>query len=246
MIMSHRIAEHPDVLLPVMICQDGFITSHAIENIIIEEDAAAQAFVGDYRPSKHLLNPSESLGIGPYSISAFYMEMKRKQFEAMNSARKVIDDVSKDFGKHMGRHYGMYEAYKMEDAELAVLLMSSAAGTGKDAVDALREKGIKAGLVKLRVFRPFPAKELATVFRKVKAVGIMDRSDGFSGNGGPIGAETRAALYGNADGIKTRNYLFGLGGRDVRVEDFHVIFGELQDMVDGKQLSDCRYVGVRE
>jgi pyruvate ferredoxin oxidoreductase alpha subunit len=245
MLMAHRIAEHPDVLLPVMICQDGFITSHAIENIIIEDDEPVRAFVGEYNPPKHLLNPSESLGVGPYSVSAFYMEMKRKQFEAMNSARAVISDVSKDFGARIGRRYGMFEAYRMEDAEMAVLLMSSSAGTGKDAVDALRAKGVKAGLVKLRVFRPFPAKELADVFRGVKALGIMDKSDGFSGNGGPLGAEVRAALCGRPGGAKTCNYVFGLGGRDIRVDDFHVIFGELKGMIDGKQLPDCRYIGVR-
>jgi pyruvate ferredoxin oxidoreductase alpha subunit len=245
MLMAHRIAEHPDVLLPVMICQDGFITSHAIENIVIEDDESARAFTGEYNPAKHLLNPKESLGVGPYSVSAFYMEMKRSQFEAMNNARKVIRDVSEDFAKRMGRSYGMFEAYRMEDAETAVLLMGSSAGTGKDAVDALREKGVKAGLVKLRVFRPFPAEELATVFRGVKALGIMDKCDGFSGNGGPLGAEVRAALYGKSDGIKTCNYIFGLGGRDIKVEDFRVIFGELKDGIDGKPLPDCRYIGVR-
>jgi pyruvate ferredoxin oxidoreductase alpha subunit len=246
MLMAHRIAEHPDVLLPVMICQDGFITSHAIENIIIEDDEPVKAFVGTYEPPKHLLNPEESLGIGPYSISAFYMEMKRKQFEAMDSARAVIRDISAKFGEFTGRSYGMFEAYRMDDAETAVLLMSSSAGTGKDAVDALRERGIKAGLVKLRVFRPFPAAELASVFKGVKALGIMDKSDGFSGNGGPLGAEVRSALYGKTDGIKTINYVFGLGGRDIRVEDFYAIFEELADMTRGDVRPDCRHIGVRE
>jgi pyruvate ferredoxin oxidoreductase alpha subunit len=246
MLMAHRIAEHPDVMLPVMICQDGFITSHAVENIVTEDDGPVRDFIGEYRPEKYLLNPQESLGVGPYSISIYYMEIKRQQFEAMRNARRVIADVAADFAALTGREYGMFESYRMDGAELAVLLMSSSAGTGKVAVDGLRERGFNVGLVKLRVFRPFPAEELPPVFRGVKALGIMDKSDGFSGCGGPLGAEVRAALYGNADGIKTINYVYGLGGRDVRVEDFEEIFDELARMAAGAEAPACRYHGVRE
>jgi pyruvate ferredoxin oxidoreductase alpha subunit len=246
MLMAHRIAEDPSVSLPIMICQDGFITSHAIENILIEDDAPVRAFVGEYDPAHHILQPDKSVGVGPYSISAFYMEMKRAQFEAMNNARAVIRRVSDDFAGEFGRQYGMFEAYRMEDADFAVLLMSSTAGTGKDAVDALRERGVKAGLVKLRVFRPFPAAELAFALKDLKALAIMDKSDGFSGNGGPLGAEVRAALYGVSDGIKTINYVYGLGGRDVRVDDFFTIFGVLEDLAGGRTQDRVRYIGVRE
>ncbi|MDR0852388.1 MAG: pyruvate ferredoxin oxidoreductase [Clostridiales Family XIII bacterium] len=246
MLMAHRIAEDPAVSLPVMICQDGFITSHAIENILIEEDAPVRAFIGEYVPVHHLLQPDKSVGVGPYSISAFYMEMKRAQFEAMRNARAVIRKVSDDFGAKFGRQYGMFEEYRMEDAELAVLLMSSSAGTGKDAVDALREQGVKAGLVKLRVFRPFPAEDLAFALKDLKALAIMDKSDGFSGNGGPLGAEVRAAIYGVHDGIKTINYVYGLGGRDIRVDDFFTIFGVLEELLDGRTTDRVRHIGVRE
>jgi pyruvate ferredoxin oxidoreductase alpha subunit len=246
MLMAHRIAEHPDVMLPIMICQDGFITSHAVENIVTEDDDFVKEFVGEYRPEKYLLNPREALGVGPYSVSVYYMEIKRQQFEAMRIARRVIAEVSAEFTALTGRAYAMFEAYRMDGAELAVLLMSSSAGTGKVAVDALRERGVNAGLVKLRVFRPFPSEELAEAFPGVKALGIMDKSDGFTGCGGPLGAEVRAALYGKADGIRTINYVYGLGGRDVRVEDFFEIFDELARMADGKEAPDCRYHGVRE
>lgn len=246
MLMANRIAEHPDVMLPVMVCQDGFITSHAVENIILEDDDLVKKFVGTYNPEKYLLNPKESLGVGPYSISPYYMEIKRQQFEAMNNARKVISDVSAEFSKLVGRPYAMLEKYQMDDAEFAVLLMNSSAGTGKAAVDELRKRGVKAGLIKLRVFRPFPADEIAEALKGVSALGIMDKSDGFSGNGGPLGAEVRAALYGKVDGIKTINYVYGLGGRDVRVEDFYEIFDELKKLSEGADLPDCRYHGVRE
>jgi pyruvate ferredoxin oxidoreductase alpha subunit len=246
MLMAHRIAEHPDVLLPLMVCQDGFITSHAVENIVIEDDELVKSFVGEYRPEKYLLNPRESLGVGPYSVSAFYMEIKRQQFEAMSKARAVVAAVSAEFSALTGREYGMLEKYRMDDADLAVLLMSSSAGTGKDAVDRLREKGVKAGLVKLRVFRPFPEDDLVEALKDVKALGIMDKSDGFSGCGGPLGAETRSALYGRADGVKTVNYVYGLGGRDARVEDFEALFEELGRLRDGESLPRCRHHGMRE
>jgi len=248
MLMAHRIAEHPDVMLPVMICQDGFITSHAVENIILEDDAEVKAFVGEYDPAHHLLDPEESVAIGPYSVSPFVMEIKVAQSNAMARAKNVILDVAADFEKTFGRKYGLFEEYRMEGAEIAILVMSSAAGTAKVAVDRLREAGVKAGLVKLRVFRPFPAAELANALKGLKALAIMDRSEGYSGAGGPIGAETRMALYGKADGIKTIDIVFGLGGRDARVEDFEAVFAELKGFA-GKPAADIpyyRHMGHRE
>jgi pyruvate ferredoxin oxidoreductase alpha subunit len=245
LLMANRIGERPDVMLPVMICQDGFITSHGIENITIEDDEKVKQFIGEYRPEKYLLNPDESLAVGPYSISPYVIEMKKAAHEAMKNAKQAVADVSADFAKTFGREYGYFEAYRMEDAEYAALLMSSAAGTCKDAVDALRAKGVKAGLVKLRMFRPFPAEELAEALRGLKAVAIMDRSDGFSATAGPLNAEVRAALYGKAN-IKAAGYIYGLGGRDIRVEDFEEVFAELENLAKGKDLPYCRYIGVRE
>lgn len=242
LLMAHRIAEDPSVRLPIMVCQDGFITSHAVQNIELEDDAFVKEFIGEYKPGKYLLNPEESLSVGPYGISPFYMEMKRKQHQAMVNAEAVIERVSREFGEKTGRQYGLIEEYRMEDADYAVILLSSSAGTGRAAVDVLREKGVKAGLVKIRAFRPFPANAIRNALKHVKALGIMDKSDGFSACGGPLGAEVRSAMYGKADGVKTVNYIYGLGGRDVRVDDFYEIFDELQS---GRELPDCRYIGVR-
>jgi pyruvate ferredoxin oxidoreductase alpha subunit len=244
MLMAHRIGEHEDVMLPVMICQDGFITSHAIENIETEEDAAVRAFIGTYKPQHHLLDPAESVAVGPYGVSAYVMELKRAQAYAMECAKQVILDVSFDFAQKFGRAYGLFEEYRMEDAEVGVLIIGSAAGTCKDAVDRLRERGVKAGLVKLRVFRPFPAEELAKALGGLSALAIMDRSDGFSGVGGPLGAEVRAALY--SYGISktvTTNIVYGLGGRDIRVEDFESIYGMLGSK---EELPRTMYIGQRE
>jgi len=245
MLMAMRIAEHPDVKLPAMVCQDGFITSHGIENILIEEDDEVKSFIGEYNAEKYLLNPEESLGVGPYSISPYVIEMKRAQHQGMVNAKKVILEVSAEFRKNFGREYSFFEEYRMEDAELGILLMSSAAGTAKDAVDVLRELGLKVGLVKLRSFRPFPADELAEALGKLKALAIMDRSDGFSATAGPLNAEVRGALYGRAD-TKVTGYIYGLGGRDMRESDFEEIYAELKALSEGEKLPYCRYIGVRE
>ena len=248
MLMANRIAEHPDVMLPVMICQDGFITSHSVENIMLEDDAAVKKFVGEYDPPHHLLNPEEPVAVGPYSVLPYVMELKVAQAMAMVNAKAVIQKVAQDFEKAFGRRYGLFEEYRMDGAELALVIMSSAAGTAKVAVDRLRGRGLKAGLVKLRAFRPFPAAELAEALKGVKALAIMDRSEGYSSNGGPLGAEVRMALYGKADGIKTVNIVFGLGGRDIRVDDFEALYAELAELKSkpATEIPYFKHLGQRE
>ena len=246
MLMAHRIAESPEVMLPVMICQDGFITSHAVENILLEDDAAVKAFVGEYHPKDYLLNPAQPVAFGPYGISAYYMEMKKQQTEAMDRAGAVIQAVSKEFGALTGRHYDLIEQYRMEDATLAVICIGSSAGTGKAAIDTLREQGVAAGMIKIRAFRPFPGKEIAAALAHVATVGIMDKTDSFSANGGPLGAEVRSAFYQAKATIPATNFVYGLGGRDVRVDDFYEIFDRLQHIADGAQPPVYQYIGVRE
>ncbi len=246
MLMAHRIAEHPSVRLPIMICQDGFITSHAVENIVIEDDAAAKAFVGSYDPEVSLLNPAESLSVGAYGIASYYFEFKRQQAEAVNRAKSVILQVSGEFARLTGREYGLIEQYRMEDAELAVIVMGSSAGTGKAAVEELRGRGVKAGLIKIRSFRPFPGAEIADALKRVKAVGIMDKSDSFSDNGGPLGADVRSALYMSGAHAAAANFIYGLGGRDLRVDDFYEIFDKLKGYSQGEKPEAYSYIGVRE
>jgi pyruvate ferredoxin oxidoreductase alpha subunit len=229
-IQAVRIGEHKDVRLPVMVCQDGFITSHAVENIEILEAEKVKAFLGKYDAGKHLLYEKENVSMGPYDTSAYYMEHKYQQAAAMENAKKVIAEVAAEYEKISGRKYGFIEEYRMDDAEFAVVLIGSSAGTAKDAVDELRSSGIKAGLVKIRVFRPFPAEEIAEALKNVKAVGIMDKCEGFSNNGGPLGAEVKAALYGNSKGIKAVNFVYGLGGRDVKIESIRTVFESLIEM----------------
>ena len=233
--------------LPVMICQDGFITSHALANIELSDDADVRAFVGEYESEHYLLNEEETLAVGAYGISAYYMEIKKAQAEAMKASRSRILEVGEAFGKMTGRTYGMIEQYRMEDAELAAVVIGSSAGTGKSAVDQLRAEGVRAGLIKIRVFRPFPAEELREALRGTKAVAVMDKAEGFSACGGPVFAETRSALYDLPDRPQMVNYVYGLGGRDVTTETFREIFGALSVMAEtGETGETYRHIGVRE
>lgn len=247
LIQAFRIAEHPDVQLPCMICMDGFITSHAVSNITLLEDEKVKQFVGQYKPERHLLNKGEPLAVGPYATSAYYMEHKRAQVQGSMNAKQVALDVAKEFEKISGRKYGLYEAYQLDDAEYAMVIINSAAGTGKDVVDQLRSQGVKAGLLKIRLFRPFPAEEIAKALKGAKAVAIMDRAESFSGNGGPLGAEIRSALYNAGSKALTINYVYGLGGRDVRVEDLGSVFEDLIEAEENNNAGEpYRYLSVRE
>ncbi len=230
------IGEHPDVRLPVMICQDGFITSHALENITLLDTESVKAFVGEYNPENYLLKKENPLAIGPYDLGCHYMEHKIQQAEAMKGAKKRILEVAAEFEKVTGRKYGLFEEYCMEDAEVALVLIGSSAGTAKAAVDELREQGVKAGLIKIRVFRPFPAEEIAEALKNVKAVAIMDKAESFSAQGGPLFAEVRSALYDLETRPKAVGYVYGLGGRDITPAHFQGVYGRLLDIAEGGDL----------
>ena len=246
-IQSFRIAEHPDVRLPFMACQDGFITSHAVENIELIEDEKVKAFVGEYNPENYLLNAKMPMAVGPYANSPFYMETKMNQRIAMNNAKQVILDVAKEFEAISGRKYGFFEEYKLDDADYAIVIIGSAAGTTKDAIDSLRKKGIKAGLLKIRVFRPFPGEEIAEALKNTKAIAIMDRAESFSAYGGPLGSEVKSALFDAGVAAKTVNYFYGLGGRDYTVESATNVYQDLIDIVEnGAAPEQFKYIGLRK
>ncbi len=233
--------------LPIMVCQDGFITSHGVSNIALVEDDKVKGFVGEYRPENYLLKHENPLAVGPYGTSPYYMEFKRQQAQAMKDAMPVIMDVAERFERMTGRQYGFFEEYMMDDAEVALVAIGSSAGTGKEAVDRLRSEGKKVGLIKLRVFRPFPRIPLAEAMCKVKAVAIMDKAESFSNSGGPLFNEARSSLYDLRDKPYCINYIYGLGGRDIRVEDFYDIFQDLFVIAENDDPGDVyRYIGVRD
>ena len=247
LIMAHRIAENKDVLLPLMVCQDGFITSHSIENIELIEDEKVKEFVGTYKPEHYLLNDKEPIAIGPLDVQSYLFEHKYQQAEAMRNAKKVILEVAKDFEKMTGRKYSFFEEYKMEDAEIAVVCMNSTAGTTKTVVDELREKGIKAGMVKVRVFRPFPAEELAQALGNLKAVAVMDKADSLNGVGGALFEDVVSGMYVAKKQVPAVSYVYGIGGRDTTADDIHEVYDYLQEVVKTGNIDNpYRYVGVRK
>jgi len=246
-IQAYPIAEDARVHLPVMICQDGFITSHAVENIELLEDERVREFVGEYEPEEFLLNPGRPVAVGPYSVSNYAMEAKKNQEIAMENSKQVILEVAEKYRELTGRGFDLFEEYRTEDADYIMLIMGSAAGTAKQAVDELRERGKKAGVLKLRVFRPFPADEIAQALKNCKAAALMDRCESYNGNGGPLGSEVPAALFRNKIMIETVNYIYGLAGRDFTVRDVIGIFGELEDMIEkGASVEQYQYIRLRK
>ena len=246
-IQAYPIAEDPRVHLPIMICQDGFITSHAVMNIELLEDEEVKDFVGEYHPEEFLLNPGKPIAVGPYSVTNYAMEARKNQEEALERAKDVILEVAKKFKDLSGREYGLFEEYKTEDADYIMILIGSAAGTAKQAVDDLRAQGKKVGVIKLRVFRPFPAAELAEALKNCKAVAIMDRTESYNGNGGTLGSEIMAGLYRKKIMITAVNYIYGLAGRDFTVNEVYDIFDELEDsVVNGTEIEQFKYIGLRK
>lgn len=233
--------------LPVMVCQDGFITSHGVSNIELVEDEKVAGFVGEFRPENYLLKHDNPLAVGPYGTSPYYMEFKRAQAQAVKDSMPAIMDVAERFERMTGRKYSFFEEYMMDDAEVAIVVIGSSAGTGKEAVDRLRAEGKKVGLIKLRVFRPFPRIPLAEAMCKVKAVAIMDKAESFSNSGGPLFNEARNSLYDLDNKPYAINYIYGLGGRDITVEDYYEIFQDLFVIFDNDDPGDVyRYIGVRD
>ena len=245
-IQAYPIAEDARVHLPVMICQDGFITSHAVENITLLEDEHVKNFVGEYEPEEFLLNPGKPIAVGPYSVSNYAMEAKKNQELAMERSKEVIIEVAKKYKELTGRGFELFEEYRTEDADYIMLIMGSAAGTAKEAVDQMREQGWKVGVLKLRVFRPFPSEEIAEALKNCKAVAIMDRCESYNGHGGPLASEVPAALFHSKVMIETVSYVYGLAGRDFTVSDVQEIFEELDDVVtNGTKATQYRYIGLR-
>ena len=246
-IQAVRIGEHPDVMLPAMVCLDGFITSHKVENVDLMEDAEVKSFVGKYNPPYHLMDKDKPMSMGPLSLPFHYFESKRQQAEAMKNSIKAIEEVAAEFEKVTGRKYGLFEEYRMDDAEVAIVILNSTAGTAKEAVDKLRDSGVKAGLVKIRVYRPFPVDAITKALAKCKAVAVLDKADSCNAAGGPVFTDVTSAMFGRVEGVKVINYIYGLGGRDVKESDIASVYADLQEIVKtGKVKEVYNYLGVRE
>lgn len=246
-IMAVRLAEHPDVQLPVMVCQDGFITSHAVEGIELFEDRRVKDFIGEYKPRFSLLNVDKPITVGPLDLQDFYFEHKRQQSEAMKKAIGVIPEVFNEFEKTFGKRHNLVDRYRLDDAEVGICVLSSTAGTSRGVVDMFREEGLKVGLLKPRFFRPFPGEDIVKSLSHLKAVAVLDRSESFSGEGGPLFSEVKAALYEEKRRPEVINYIYGLGGRDIFEGDVEKVVEELLEISRGGTVKEkIQFLGVRE
>lgn len=248
-IQAVRIAEHPDVKLPAMVTFDGFIISHGMEPVETLTDEEVQKFVGPYKPAYTLLDVDHPITVGAIDFTDYYFEHRRALAEPiLKHVHRVVEEVAADFEKQFGRKYGLFEAYRMDDAEIAIVVLGSTAGTAKVVINELRSKGIKAGMVKIRVFRPFPYKQIGEALKGVKAVAVLDRSDGLAGLGGPVFGEIRSALYDYDKRPITVDYVYGLGGRDITLEHIESVYRDLQTIAErGETPANLvNYLGVRE
>jgi pyruvate ferredoxin oxidoreductase alpha subunit len=241
-ILSVRLAEHPDVLTPVFVCQDGFITSHCYEAVEFLSDDAVSKFVGERKPPYPLLDVDNPVSYGSFVMSEDYFEMKRNQMEGLRNTNRVCAELSRELARLTGREFAPVERYMTDDAEYVIVIMASAAGVAKDVVDALRGRGIKAGCLRVRMFRPFPADEAASALEGKRAVAVLDRSVSPGGTA-PLAAEVRSALYGLPSRVPVYGYIFGLGGRDFFPHDAESVFDDLIN--GGDPGSDC-FIGLRD
>jgi pyruvate ferredoxin oxidoreductase alpha subunit len=245
-IQALLIAEHTDVRLPIMVCMDGFIISHSIERIEYLEDDDVKKFVGEYKSVNPLLDIEHPKSIGPLILPDYYMEFKRAQHEAMSKVKDVVLNVADEFAKLSGRRYGLFDAYRLDDAEIGLVILNSAAGTSKDVVDEFRNRGIKAGLLRPRLFRPFPYDEVGEALKHLKAVCVLDRADSF-GAFGPLYTEIASSLYPYKEKPILINKIYGLGGRDYMPSHAELVLNELAEIVKtGKVKTFKEYIGVRE
>ncbi|KAF0208318.1 MAG: pyruvate ferredoxin oxidoreductase [Actinomycetota bacterium] len=246
-IMSVRIAENESVLLPVMSCLDGFITTHSIDRVQVMDDESVAGFVGEYTPANALLDLENPVTHGSFAgLGGPYFEFKKAQREAIERSRKVINDVGAEFSELSGRPFGMIETWGMEDAEVAIVVIGSTAGNVRHVARGLRDAGAKVGVVKVRCFRPFPFAEIAEALAGLKAVAVLDRAESFGAEGGPLFLEVRSALYDNAERVPVIDYIYGLGGSDVKLELIESVYKDLSDIAAGVEApAGLVYLGSR-
>ena len=237
-LLAVRLAEK--VLLPAMVCQDGFITSHGVENVKIFEDDKVRKFLGSYKPNKPLLDVNNPVTYGPLQLTDYYFETKRQQEPAMEEAKNSYLQIGKELSKITGSEYGYFEEYQLKDAKAAIVVLNSTAGTAKAVIDKLRKNGKKVGLLKPKLFRPFPYKEIGNALKNIGSIAVLDRSESY-GAYAPLFSEIKNACYDTKSKAKLHSCIFGLGGKNIYESDIESIFDKLLT----NKLKDKEYIGVR-
>jgi pyruvate ferredoxin oxidoreductase alpha subunit len=255
-IEAWKIGEHLDVQLPVMVCLDGFTLSHTMENVFTLSNDDVKAFIGEREfinvkgpkgEAELRLDPETPLSMGPLDLQDYYFEHKLQQIEAMELALEKIPMIDAEYGNVSGRRYGLLETHMTEDADVVLMGLGSTMGTVRHVVDGLREDGNKVGMVKMRVFRPFPVEKLIEVLGEVNVIGVLDKSVSFGAPGGPLYEEVKTSFYDIADRPTIANYIYGLGGRDASTNMIEGIFKGLNKIHSKGELTQkVSYVGVRE
>jgi pyruvate ferredoxin oxidoreductase alpha subunit len=231
--------------LPLMMCIDGFLTSHNIEPVELFDDNKVKAFIGEHQQDYPLLDVDNPTTVGPLDLFDYYFEHKRKQSEGMYLSRNSFKEVAEEFEKTFGKKIEMLEKYQFDDADMIIVAMSSSCGTIKEMVDKLRANGKKVGLLKVRLFRPFPSFEIKELLKNKKCIAVLDRSESFGAFGGPLFTEIRSALY-EVKGPKIVDYVYGLGGRELTKVLIESVFSDLEKYQTEDVNEYIKYLGVRE
>ena len=246
-LMAVRVAEHPSVMLPVFSTLDGFITTHSIDRAEIMDDATVTEFVGEYTPENGLLDVENPVSHGNFSgLGGTFFEFKKAQRSAIDASMEVIKSVGAEWSNICGRPFDVVEGWGMEDAECVIVAIGSTAGNARHVARELRAEGKKVGVLKVRVFRPFPVADLTAALAGVKAIAVLDRAESFGAEGGPLFLEVRSALYDATERPAVVNYVYGLGGADVRLELMRDVFDDLADIASGAaKPAGLVYLGTR-
>jgi pyruvate ferredoxin oxidoreductase alpha subunit len=245
-IQAVRIAEHPEINLPVMVCYDGFIVSHCLARMEINDDDAVKQFVGERVPVNPLLDVKKPVSYGPIVMFDYYYELRQHLTETMKKVPAVVQSVANEYAGQFGRQYDLIETYKLEDADMAIVAMNSIVSTAEPVVDDLRARGYKVGLLRPRMFRPFPAKEIVDALSGVKAIAVMDRAQAPGGITGPLANEIRSAFYEADKRPKLMSVTYGLGGRDVKPWEVESVFAKLEKIVETGRVDEPEiYLGLR-
>ena len=247
-LMAVRIAEHPDVRTPVMTMTDGFIVSGAIGPLQELETEQVQEFIGPFTAINPLLDSAHPVTVGPFDgLHGWFFEHKASQQQAMERALKVVDDVAREYAELSGRRYDLLDPYRMDDAEIAIVVVGSTAGATRMVVDKLRSQGVKAGMIRVRLFRPFPHAEYAKLLGRCRVVGVLDRAESFGAQGGPLFLEVRTALYDCDPRPKVLPFIYGLGGRDIFPDNIEEAFAALRKAASAKKVDTRRrYLNLRK
>ena len=245
-LQAFRIGEDPNVLLPVTVNLDGFILSHAMEDVEVLSDEDVKKFLPP-RKATFSINPSKPSTVGALALPDYYFEFKKQQDEAMQQVPETLLKISKEYAKTSKRNYGILQPFEMKDAETAIISLGSTSGTVRTVAETLRAKGHKVGTVKISMYRPFPTRELLETLQNVKSVVVLDKALSFGAQYGALCEDVVAALYGAQNKPRILNVIYGLGGRDITTSEIESLFEEgLKMAKTGKLTQPVKFLGVRE